>query len=318
MEFNRARRLTLPVLSLTEMCDQGDAGAIPRDIPLFDERYYYKPLLHDNDEPLNFNQIDMVLSRDGSPWVDACLFMLARVIDKADEIHTIQNSNLAGDLATFREFIEEYSIDYLAFPKNKLRRPTYRYKAFLKSKIRTGETAKSTAQRLMQTLIAFYKWLKKEKGFNPENSLWVKSDSQISFTDNFGFQKLKNVETTDVSIKGKSALKDVTVINDGGSLHPLDLKEQQVLVDCLLRSRNHTMTLIMLVALFSGARIQTVLTLKVKHFTVQIPEHLSHIILLCGSGTSVDSKRSKNISIEYPRWLHNLIHDYICKRSVKQ
>ncbi|QHS14682.1 site-specific integrase [Shewanella sp. Arc9-LZ] len=307
MSLNRARKVTLPVFTLTETCDKEVSEATVKD----NERYFYKPMLSDDGEVLNFNQVDMVISRDGSPWHDGCLFIWDRIIDKSDDLHVIQKSNAAGDIAYFREFIEDYSINYLVFPKNKMHRPTYRYRAYLKSKVRSAEIAKSTAQRFMQTTIAFYRWMEKVRGFKPEHPPWSESERFISFTDNIGFNRFKSVTTTDISIKGRSVLKETYKIIDGGRLRPLDMNEQKVLISSLIRLGNESITLIMLMSLFSGARIQTVLTLKVKHFNALLSDDVDLIKLLCGSGTSVDTKSEKNISIEYPRWLHDFIIDYI-------
>jgi integrase len=309
MKEKSAVKVTLPVFTLTETCSKGCNNAICRNV--FETEYYYKPVNTEYGLPMSFNGVDMVICRDGSPWVDACLFLLDRLIDKSDELQNVQKSNYASDLANFRDFVEEYNIDYLHFPMNKMKRPTYRYRAHLKSRVRAGEIAKSTAQRFMQTLISFYRWLKSEKGFVPDNPPWNEADAYIQFQDTVGFSKSKTVKTTDVAIKGKSSgVRVHNTIEDGGQLRPLTIKEQMVLLDSLFEINNPTMTLIMLMALFSGARIQTVLTLKLRHFNVELPAELTTVNLPCGPSTGIDTKNDSLLTIEYPRWLHELISTY--------
>jgi integrase len=309
MKEKSAVKLTLPVFTLTETCSKDDNGALYRGVVRAE--YYYKPVNTEYGLPMSFNGVDMVICRDGSPWIDACLFLLERIIDKSDELQNVQKSNYASDLANFREFIEEYEIDYLYFPMNKMKRPTYRYRANLKSRVRSGEIAKSTAQRFMQTLISFYRWLISEKGFVPDNPPWNEADSYIHYQDSVGFNKSKTVKTTDVAIKGKSSGgRGDETIEDGGQLRPLTIDEQMILLDSLFEINNPTMTLIILMALFSGARIQTVLTLKMRHFNVEIPDDLTTVSLSCGPATGIDTKNDSLLTIEYPRWLHELISTY--------
>lgn len=319
MNNRKAKKKVLPVFTLTNICDPDNNGTIKRTISNTNIEYYYKPMTDHYNQYINLNNVELVLCGDGSLWADACLYLLAKTVDNYDNKHVFFSSNIANDLAKYRVFIEEYDFDYLYFPKQKLKRPTYRYRAHLRNLIRSGELAKSTAQRLMQSVITFYRWLRKERNFNPANPMWNESDLYISFKDRVGRTKSKNIKTTDIAIKGKpnSILHNETII-DGGRLRPLSLKEQKVLVNNLIELGNIEMTLIILFALFSGARIQTVLTLKIKHFNIDQPEQLKEIRLACGHGTLIDTKHGKQLIITYPRWLYELINYYIYSNRYKE
>lgn len=311
--YNKAKRVVLPVFSLTETCELESAGSLKRRLPNNKSGYYYRPVSAECNVPFNVNNMEMVLNPDGSPWPDACLYLLSRMEDNYDSRHVIASSNTASDLTAFRTFIFDNGneIDYLHFPRNKLQRPTYRYRGHLKNLIRTGELAKSTAQRLMQTVIGFYRWLTRERGFSPDHSMWNESDRYINFNDSVGFSVTKTVKTTDVSIKGKKAPQPYEkYIMDGGKLKPLQMEEQITLVKSLFTLGNMEMILIHLLGIYTGARIQTVLTLKVRHFRLELPDGLKEVRLGCGPNTGIDTKNDKELTLFIPRWLHDQINIY--------
>ena len=153
--------------------------------------------------------------------------LLSKIEDSYDYKGVISASNIASGLATFRQYLIDYDIDYLEFPQNKLQRPTYRYRTYLKSLIRSGQIAKSTGQRFMQSVISFYKWLSTERGFKPEYPMWKEEDKYIDFKDRFGFSKVKQVKSTNLSLPArKESPPDENIIADGGKLKPLSMDEQ--------------------------------------------------------------------------------------------
>jgi integrase len=79
----------------------------------------------------------------------------------------------------------------------------------------------------------------------------------------------------------------------------------------LLDLDNTEMTLIFLVSLFSGARIQTVLTIKVRH-VMQNPVEIggNDFRLPCGPGTGIDTKGSVKGVLHLPKWLYEALYIY--------
>lgn len=311
----KVTRQVLPVYTLTEICSKNDEGAVKRIISAKSAshtEYYYRTVKLSESDLFGINQMEMVLDPDGSPWAEACLYIFSRVEDSYDHKGVISASNIASGLTVFRQYLIEYGVDYLEFPRNKQQRPTYRYRSYLKSLIRSGQIAKSTGQRFMQSVIGFYKWLYTERGFSPEYPMWKEEDKYIDFKDSHGFSKVKQVKSTNLSIPSyKETSPDDFTINDGGKLKPLTMDEQLDLIKVLFKLDNFEMTMIHLIALFTGARIQTVLTLKVRHFRVEIPDNLPEIRLPCGPGTGIDTKHDKKLTIFIPRWLHDRLSIYV-------
>ena len=218
---------------------------------------------------------------------------------------------IADDLAAFRRYIDEEQLDYTIFPRRKFTRPTYRYRGYLMIKIRSGEIALTTARRRMQTAIAFYRWLVCEGWFKPEYPLWDEKDILFHVVDSVGLKSSIAVKTTDVSIKSiKQNNPYDGMIEDGGKLRPLSINEQEELVKTLIEIGNIEMTLAHLIALFTGARIQTVLTIKSRHVRAELDENVMEVPLCCGPGTGIDTKYEKSQILFFPRWLYEKLQVY--------
>ncbi len=215
------------------------------------------------------------------------------------------------DLVDFRQFIDDKQLDFKVFPKRQRERPTYAYRAHLHESIRLGEISSSTARGRISTLIQFYSWMIQEGVCEPENPPWKKKAMGISFSDDKGFTKIKNVTSTDLSIKVPRASNPFhPTIADDGKLRPLEAKEQEALLDTLKELQNTTLALIHYVALLTGARIQTVLTMRVRHVRLKLADNVDPVTLPVGPGTGIDTKRDKKFSIYIPRKIYERLRVY--------
>jgi hypothetical protein len=165
----------------------------------------------------------------------------------------------------------------------------------------------------MGAVVRFYRWLMTEAGFRPANAPWVESDRFIEFKDQKGFSSVIEVKTTDLSISGRRAEDPWDDhIQDGGRLRPLPSSEQSVLLESLATLGNTEMTLIHLFALFTGARIQTVLTVRAKHVMREPEEfHGDDIRLACGPGTGIDTKGGVKGVLHLPRSFYERLYIYV-------
>lgn len=252
----------------------------------------------------------LVLDQNGQPWDVAVIYVLSKLQGLvAPNMTTYQG--VADDLSAFLAFLEEYEIDFTDFPQHKLKRPTYRFHGYLKSLVFDGHIAATTAKRRMGAVISFYRWLVTEGLLAPANPLWQERDHYLSFRDAKGFAVEKVVKTTDVSIKTpKQADPYAGTIDDGGKLRPLPIQEQQWLIEALAHLGNVEMTLIHAFMLATGARIQTALTLRVRHAQLDLPAGLGEFRFPVGPGTGVDTKYDKLITLHIPRWLYERLRIY--------
>lgn len=91
---------------------------------------------------------------------------------------------------------------------------------------------------------------------------------------------------------------------------PLEIEEQTALIETLISLENTEMLLIHLIAMFTGARIQTVLTFKKSLFEKGTNTINSEIRIPTGENTGIDTKNNKNIILIMPKWLYEMIRIY--------
>ncbi len=310
------RTIILPVCSITETCDENDERAIKQVIPKGRERtnetvYFSRPvLIPDETMGFNYNLLSVVLDCNGVPWDIANVYILSRLqAITYPEMTTF--SGIADDLSAYKIFLDEKNINFTGFPQNKLKRPTYRYNGYLKQELFAGEIEPSTAKRRMSSVVAFYRWVIQEGILSPENDPWQEREYFASFKTTEGFKMSKSVKSTDLAIK--APVKDVPhegVILDGGRLRPMSQAEQVWVLEALNHLGNTEMTLIHLVALLTGARIQTVLTIRLSHVACDFPTTAKKISLTCGPGYGIDTKGDTIGVLQIPRQLYDFLQVY--------
>jgi hypothetical protein len=319
------RKILIPAFTLTEVCDQGNPHAVKRSISGSKERegitYYLKPVV----DPIerthrSHNLFPIVLDRNSVPWDLGTLFILDR-LEAETNPDMVTFKSLADDLGAFRDWLDshEHPDDLLfSFPKLTLSRVTYRYRGNLKKKIEIGEIAASTAKRRMGTVVSFYRWMIKKELFQPANAPWDERKYGLTLTNSYGGSVKRTVTSTDLQIlasKADDPLDDT--IQDDGKLRPLTLEEQKWVMEAADALGNGEMYLFILSMLLTGARIQTVGTLRVQHFVQAKPAFSTGIAgqrqvfkLRAGPGTGIDTKRNKNKVLQIPKLLYEALRVY--------
>jgi hypothetical protein len=319
-----ARRTTIRQLPLTEVVDRDAPGATPVSItgPEGGTIYHTAPLADPDTGKRRgarpkwiagtFPLFPVVRLTDGAPWAEANLWLIDMMESKPSP-NMLTFASISDDLVAFRRYLDDEGVDWLTFPVNKRQRPTYRYSASIRLAVQAGELSPGVARRRMGAVVRFYRWLMTEAGFRPANAPWVESDRFIEFKDQKGFSSVIAVKTTDLSISGRRAEDPWDDhIQDGGRLRPLPASEQSVLLESLAALGNTEMTLIHLFALLTGARIQTVLTVRAKHVMRKPGEfHGDDIRLACGPGTGIDTKGGVKGVLHLPRGFYERLYVYV-------
>lgn len=231
---------------------------------------------------------------------------------------------VAQDLAAYKAFLDELALEWDDFSSvEKYARPTYLYRNHLHAQLNAGELKRSTASRRMSSVINFYRFLMRSPRmrFTPANDPWVEREVGIDYLDNKGFKQIATVTTTDVSIKSVK-YQDAwdETINDGGKLRPLSVTEQKALVAALKELDNIDYALMHYIALLTGAREMTVLTLRVRD-VMRPPDQIQqwpHKIR-CGPGTGIDTKGDiAGVYLSMPRMLYEWLHAYSVSERAKR
>ena len=279
----------------------------------------YDRIDHPNYDQNIFYYFPVVLKADGTVWAHATMYLLSR-LESAFPPEDKTLSSIAGDLVDFGSFVDsKIGVDYLVSPKHKSKRPTYAYKAKQLERISKNRTAVSTANRRMGSILGFYKWLEYLNDTKFEFPLYRAKKKYIRFKSASGYDRGKEVEATDLTFPVPKHREDYSgYIDDGEKVRPLSIDEQRVVFQALGNLENIEMNLIFLISLATGARIQTVLTLRLGHFSEKYREGKT-IRVKAGFGTRVDTKYGKNYPIYISSWLHKEIVSYInSSRSIKR
>lgn len=266
-----------------------------------------------------FYHYPIIVDPNGVPWVEANRYLLSRLNAIVPAKHRTLES-IAGDLAHFRRWLLDEDIDLLVISPRPRARPTYRYCAHLHDDIRLGNLKAGTAKRRMSSVQNFYRWLEMD-GYKFEFPLWIENGASLLFKDSRGFQQRKAVKSTDLTRSFrivKSGTDYTEYIDDGGKLRPLPKDEQVALIDGLKAIGNTEMTLAFYLALTTGARLQTVFTLRRKNFLDEPYEGaVSHRIKV-GSGTPVSTKYGRQMVLLIPLFLYRRVQVYIRSQRSKK
>lgn len=267
----------------------------------------------------NYLNFPVLLNNDGSVWKHGTLFLLNK-IKSYQPIDSKRLNDLAIDIRQFREWTIEEDIDYINV-KRRLLAPTYLFKKHLTDillkKITNDNikiTSPNTLKRKMGSILAFYRYLKDVENIVFKFPMWENEIINISYQDRQGFIQYKQVSATDLTKKVAQSTPSKhanNVIIDGRKLHPLNVQEQIYLFKALNDIGHTEMQLAFLIAIATGARTQTVFTLRQKHFEKPTNDYDKEIPIKVGAGTSCDTKYDKIYKLIFPKFVYEKIKIYL-------
>ncbi len=259
----------------------------------------------------NFLHFPVITHDDGSIWKHGSLYLLSK-LKNYQKLSPKTLDSIATDLKHFKEYCKNEDIDYLSAPR-KVLRPTYLYRSYLQQLLREAKISPNTIKRRMSAVVGFYEYLINTEEIEFKFPLWESGIASITYQDNQGFKKSKQVKTKDVSRVVSTSNPDLfdDAIVDGGRLHPLPHEQQIALVKALKTIGNTEMTLGFLIALTTGARIQTVFTFRKKHFERVIKDGENEVKIKVGYGTNCDTKFNKLHTLIFPSWVYKKVRIYL-------
>lgn len=257
--------------------------------------------------PFLFNQ-------DGLPWQEANSYLLSLVENKVQRLRpTDEIRRRASRILHYKIFCELNAIDWLNFDgKRKIYRPTYRY---FRSLIDSGEKSPQVINQYTGAVYNFYSYVSRH--WHPidlervdsvqKNTLLVKSSRGHILLD-------VNKRSQTKKTGGVSQVALGFVRDEGENLRPLTSLELNELLE-IIKGDNWSQQerLIIGIALATGARKQSVLTLRLKHLNLMKEfgarkngDYRLHV----GPGTSVDTKYNKKQVLYFPGELVNKLMVY--------
>ncbi|NTZ96999.1 hypothetical protein FCH79_17120 [Pseudomonas koreensis] len=255
------------------------------------------------------NGMKIILQPDDTPWTEGNLYLLSR----AKQYPKLSEGTLCAEAVNLREFMNfllDHNLDYRGFKGREFERPTYLFKAHFKLAVARNEKDAESINNKIRSVIRFYRWLMKYRNFIPAKPPWKEKIIHVSRVDRHGVTRFREIITTDLTFpKNKDQSSDV--IYDGGKLRPLNKFEQDAIIEALLHISNVEMLLAFLLSLFSGMRIQTVLTLRIGNVVEASAEDTDTYSVIGGEGYFVDTKYGKKQNIQVPGWVHHRLYTYL-------
>jgi len=296
-------------------------------------KLYYKPLLN-YDEDNNFigchqyslerNFMPVLIDKDGLPIEDVNLYLIYKWENDSNiDYETLKST--AKSLKIFFKWLQDEEIDYRSAP-SPLRVPTYKYKSFLEDQrnplLKEKPWSLSYVKNLMSDVVGFYRWLTSEMNVVFDYQLFKEKEIWKSYNDRSGNRTGKAIITTDIA-RFNMEQQDIDhtdpTISDGDKLRPLSYDEQLKFIN-VINNIAIEYKLMCLIAITTGARLQTVCTLRSINFqkdTKDMNED-KELAVHVGSGTLVDTKFQKSFRIYFPVWLYRQIQIYIASPRAKR
>lgn len=267
-------------------------------------------------------KVPVLIQSDGLPWEIGNAYLLTILNNKKPwDMETLRSR--ANYLLAYLRFLEDTGTHFMHFPFKRSERVTYVFRDTLQSFVMQGLNP-LYASNIINTALDFYRTIAAE-GFIAEEdfkNLPFKTIQRfVKFLDVRGFGRLKAVTTSDLAIPHAKPQKRLDRINDGGQLRPLSIDEQRAILGGFERQMcPFNLELMMRIALSTGARIQTVCTIRIHHiksaYRKMTSENLSCVEIQAGNGARdeghlINTKRGRLHRLLFPRGLIEDLYVYL-------
>lgn len=258
----------------------------------------------------------VILNKDGSLWYEANNFLLNSALDDQFNYSPQKIARMASRLLDYKIWSEDNFVDIYNFSALRAKnRPTYNYFQYLNDQ-------NLSAGNINQRTSLIYKFTIANSSRHNIHIQRIDqvSDAYIIFKNQLGHDVGKKVKTRKLTKRIiKSRLSSNKVVDDGESLRPLSHEDQKALVSALNHPRYAVdERLIFQISLDTGARKQTILTLRLKHVKSFTENNISsdrHFKINVGFGTDVDTKFDKRFTLSIPESLAEKLKIYAFSQS---
>ena len=298
--------------STTLICDDGVT------------KYFSTPCVAFN-EKHDVYLFPFVFEHDGAPWEDANHFLFESARNNKSGYRTdTALKEKASMLLDYKIFCEKRKIDLMKFIGRKPKRPTYIYFFDLLKKVNDDELTRANLNKKTKVVYDFYEFLSSQpcSGIDLRKVDTVKSVTKF-FQNSYGHSYSKKIEKRGQSLAVSNSASPVPVgfvRESGEDLRPLLKPELDELLS-VLNTKEFSVDerLMHFTALQTGARKQTILTLRMKHLKLFTEENLLNdrtYKVHAGPGTGIDTKFDKPQVLYFPEQLAKQLLIYSkCKKA---
>ena len=245
----------------------------------------------------------VIIQSNNEPWSIANLYLVCK-LQREHGYESRTYRSIADHLLNYLRFLEDEDLNFLHLPQNNRLKVTFRYHKHLIELRDQGHISTSTASTRINAIARFYrdivKWGIIQKSEIP-NPPFDEVHKKIQITSKYGTQNIINVQSHNLVIPIPQKPSQAEYIQDGGALRPLTVTDQKFVLKALLSS-SREYQLMFYLALFTGARIQTVRTLRAKNLNLKLDGD-GNLRLPVGAGTLIDTKKGSPMTLLLPGWL---------------
>lgn len=268
------------------------------------------------------HSLPMIFWADGSPWNEANHWAHERATSTLVKLKTVQDQ--MRHLHKYAEWLElTESPDWRHFPMTRSDRVLTKWrKHLIDCRDNLGILAPSTTSARMNACISFYRHCA-EFGFIEGNcQKWNDIPVVIRYHDAAGFRRTLSRISTDISIKARVTKQ--TTLEDG--LMPITEEHMHQLLIFAAENSSPELYLMLKIGFFTGARLQTICSLKMDNLDRAVPDaEVSGIWCIAagpGSRPYVETKFDVSGTLRVPGDLLNELKAYAysvrrAKRQVK-
>ena len=263
-------------------------------------------------------EFPVIIQGDGNPSEIFNLYLLKK-LEQTIQYDFKTFASIANQLVDFQRFLEDEKLDCLQFHNIKQFNAAFRYRTRLIDQINAGLISASSARGRINAVVNFYRLLVAENLVDHQRYGMPFEDvyKYIMVDNEFGARRQLAIKSHDLAIPVPAKAHNSEAIKDGGELSPLSVESQTVILKALKKS-SREYQLMFYLALFTGARLQTICTLRIKNLIGREPDNHGFIRLPVGAGTGIDSKFQKPMTLLIPYWLVQDLKIYINSEQARQ
>lgn len=287
------------------------------------QTFYLKPEMFGVGIERDVYYFPFLLNSDGTPWYEANSFLYYQVMNKHVMTRPTEDTQRkASRLLDYKLFIENLQLDWLDFSGKRLTsRPTYRYYKHL---IEDRGLSAQVVNQYTSDVYQFYQFVSQHWHEISMDRVDSVKTIRIYFSGTTGTHSIERLKRSQTKTTPPVQAVPLGYVRDDGEvLRPLttdELKELKTIING--RQWSPIERLIILTSLMTGARKQTVLTLRVNTIDQLIatgpgPDGLYKVF--AGPGTKIDTKNNKKQTLYLPSQLTEELHVYAhCRQAIER
>jgi integrase len=250
-------------------------------------------------------KVPFIYFDNGDAWFEANRYASAK-FDQLDVSHKTVRSNM-GHLKHYASWLEDTGVDWRHFPTRKRDRCIFLYRGHLIRLRDTNQLAPSTTTARMSAVVAFYRWCFSE-GLIDKIQPWEDRTKIVKFYNSEGFNRTMQVRSSELAIPNRQ--RSGLMLEDG--LTPISKDMRDTLLSYLRDNDEMEMLLMFTIIFCTGARSETIRTLRIQDIENAIPDPLMTEIfkIKVGPPTTVKTKFSVPGDILFAKSLLKDLKEY--------